>query len=59
MQREETLATCCTCFWHEGYTWVCFNGESENCAEVTDPESGCECWKEREAGDEIGEYELN
>lgn len=58
MRREETLATCCTCFWHEGYTWVCFNGESENCAEVTDPESGCECWKERKDDDEIGEYEL-
>lgn len=52
MQKEEMPVngmeperSCCTCFWHEGYTWICFNGESLNCAEVTDPENGCECWK--------------
>lgn len=65
MQKEEMPVngmeperSCCTCFWHEGYTWICFNGESLNCAEVTDPENGCECWKERKDDDEIGEYEL-
>lgn len=65
MQKEEMPVngmeperSCCTCFWHEGYTWIYFNGESLNCAEVTDPENGCECWKKRKDDDDIGEYEL-
>ena len=29
---------CSTCAWHDGYTWVCFNGNSEYRADFTDPE---------------------
>ena len=25
--------TCEGCKWHEDFTWVCFNGESEYCAD--------------------------
>lgn len=50
---------CCTCRWHEGYTWICFNGESPNCADMTDPENTCECWEARTEENGIGDYEVN
>lgn len=49
----------CTCRWHEGYTWICFNGESPNCADMTDPEATCECWEARTEENNIGDYEVN
>lgn len=36
--------TCGTCRWYEDFQGVCFNGDSPNCADFTDPEDGCECW---------------
>ena len=36
--------TCSTCRWYEDFQGVCFNGDSPNCADFTDPEDGCECW---------------
>ncbi len=50
---------CCTCRWHEGYTWVCFNGNSPNRADFTDPENTCECWEARTEENGIGDYEVN
>lgn len=38
---------CCNCRWHEEYTWVCFNGLSLNCTDVTDVEDNCEHWEKR------------
>lgn len=38
---------CCNCRWHEEYTWVCFNGLSLNCTDVTDVEDSCEHWEKR------------
>lgn len=38
---------CCTCCWHDGFSWVCFNGRSPSCADFTDPEDSCECWEEQ------------
>lgn len=55
----EPERTCCTCHWHEGYTWVCFNGNSPNRADFTDPEDTCECWKVRTEENSIGDYEVN
>lgn len=55
----EPERTCCTCRWHEGYTWICFNGESPNCADMTDPEATCECWEARTEENNIGDYEVN
>lgn len=43
---------CCTCAWHDGYTWVCFNGNSEYRADFTDPENTCPAWEERKEQNE-------
>ena len=37
--------TCKTCYWHEDYNWVCFNGLSPHCADFTQPEDSCEEWE--------------
>lgn len=55
----EPERTCCTCRWHEGHTWVCFNGNSPNRADFTDPEDTCECWEARTEENIIGDYEVN
>lgn len=40
------MEKCCeTCNWHDDFSWACFNGDSENCADFTDPEDSCECWE--------------
>jgi hypothetical protein len=39
---------CCkNCRKHDDFTWVCFNGDSEYCADFTEPECCCEFWKEK------------
>ena len=43
---------CSTCEWHDGYTWVCFNGNSEYRADFTDPENTCPAWEERKEQNE-------
>lgn len=43
---------CSTCAWHDGYTWVCFNGNSEYRADFTDPENTCPAWEERKEQNE-------
>ena len=58
-ENMEYERTCCTCRWHEGYTWICFNGESPNCANMTDPEDTCECWEVRTEENSIADYEVN
>lgn len=30
---------------HDDFTWVCFNGDSEHCADFTEPECCCEFWE--------------
>ena len=49
----------CTCRWHESYTWVCFNGLSLNCTDVTDVEDSCEHWEKRTDDNGIEDYEVN
>lgn len=40
--------SCNRCAWYEGWFGVCFNGESEYCADCPPyPETGCEFWKEK------------
>lgn len=42
MQKEK----CCkTCKKHDDFTWVCFNGDSEHCADFTEPDCVCEFWE--------------
>lgn len=40
---------CSTCKWYEDFQGVCFNGDSERCADFTDPEDGCKEWEERDS----------
>lgn len=43
---------CCkNCRRHDDFTWVCFNGDSEYCADFTEPECYCEFWERKEDGD--------
>ena len=44
---------CATCDWYEDYQGVCFNGDSEHCADFTEPEDVCEEWEGREADNEV------
>lgn len=37
---------CCkNCRKHDDFTWACFNGDSEYCADFTEPECCCEYWE--------------
>lgn len=37
---------CCkNCRKHDDFTCVCFNGDSEYCADFTEPECCCEYWE--------------
>ncbi len=38
---------CFTCAWHDNFSWVCFNGNSEHRADFTDPEDSCPVWEGR------------
>lgn len=40
--------SCSTCKWHDGFSWVCYNGLSERRADFTDPEDVCKEWEKRE-----------
>lgn len=46
--------TCGTCRWYEDFVGVCFNGDSPNCADFTEPEDGCERWEGSDK-DEVSE----
>ena len=39
---------CATCAYHDDWTWVCFNPESDDRADFTDSEHKCNCWMSRE-----------
>ena len=39
------IKCCATCDWYEDYQGVCFNGDSPNCADFTEPEDCCEEWE--------------
>ena len=45
---------CVTCHWYTKYEGVCFNGDSPNCVDFTEPENSCECWEGRNE-DEVSE----
>ena len=51
MSETEFEKTCCTCRWHDSFSWVCCNGCSENRADFTDPEWTCQVWEERNGED--------
>lgn len=38
---------CGTCGYWEDFQGVCFNGDSENCADFTNRDDSCDCWQHR------------
>lgn len=50
MSEVMTDKTCCTCRWHDSFSWVCFNGRSEHRADFTDPEDTCPEWEQEADG---------
>lgn len=52
LETQNMKKECSTCVWHDGYTWVCFNGNSEYRADFTDPENTCPAWEERKEQNE-------
>lgn len=49
--KDRTEPSCCSCRWHDAFSWVCFNGLSERRADITDPEDNCKEWEKREDDD--------
>lgn len=47
MDRE-----CGFCKWWDGVTWICCNGESEECAGETWPDGSCPQWEAGEGKEE-------
>ena len=41
-----------SCKWRDDFTWICFNGDSEMCADVADDEYCRECRLFEEKGNE-------
>ncbi len=44
--------TCSTCDYFEQYSWVCCNGDSENCADFVDEDDCCPHWKRKEGNED-------
>lgn len=38
---------CGSCKWHEDFNGVCFNGDSERCADYTDSDESCGEWEDK------------
>ena len=43
--EDRTVPTCSDCCWYEGYSWICYNGQSEHSLDFTDPEDTCPKWR--------------
>lgn len=41
--------TCATCVWYEDFQGMCFNGDSQHCADFTEPDQRCREWERKEA----------
>ena len=44
--RGITIVKCQECRWRQDFLGVFFNGDSEYCADFTEPEDSCERWEE-------------
>jgi len=40
--------SCKSCKWHDDFSWVCFNGNSEYRADFTDDKQACAEWEAKE-----------
>lgn len=45
---ENNDRCCKTCVYHDDWTWVCFNPDSESRADFTNEKFVCNCWESRE-----------
>ena len=45
---EKNDKVCANCAFHDDYTWVCFNPDSEYRADITDNIYSCCAFKEKE-----------
>lgn len=52
-QMNGLFNTCATCVWYEDFQGVCFNGDSQHCADFTEPEQRCREWERKEADHEV------
>lgn len=43
--KMQRLSICGTCNWWEPFNGVCFNGDSEYCADFTSGADSCPCWE--------------
>ena len=43
---EKNLRICKNCKWHDNFTGVCFNGDSEYRADFTESKFKCELWED-------------
>ena len=48
------MKNCNNCHWYEKYIGVCFNGDSEWCADYPPTEEGCKCWEEENVYERAG-----
>lgn len=39
--------TCANCEYHEGFSWVCFNGDSPHVADFTNNADTCTAWSQK------------
>ena len=51
-RRPPMKLKCRTCKWYEEFMGVCFNGDSPNCADFTEPNQRCREWERKEANHE-------
>ena len=47
LRKKLAKKKCRTCRWHDEFSWVCFNGDSPDVADFTDPEHICDAWEEK------------
>lgn len=53
MNLEKSARRVCeNCKWHDDFSWVCFNGDSQYVADFVDPEKSCQCWESKDGKQE-------
>ena len=48
MNLENTGKRCETCKYHDNFSWVCFNGASQEVAGFTEPDDYCLFWESKD-----------
>lgn len=50
MDDNDMIQCCCSCKWHDDFSGVCFNGESDARGDFTLLEDYCGCWEGKDHG---------